>query len=182
MSSPGTIPNGGPLLVFSGEVQDIEPGTTEIRLVAKGLLSRLNRTLPRRTFQATCPYRLFDPLTCGYGGAPLASTYTTATTVAAGASTTTSVRVSATQASGFWTYGTITVNGETRTIFSSTDAGGGVHVVSLGSPLTAAPAPSDACSLVRGCARTRAWCTTVFNNVINFGGQPDIPPAEATKT
>jgi uncharacterized phage protein (TIGR02218 family) len=164
MITPGSVPNGL-VTEFAGWVSRVEPSSTEIRLTVQSLVSRLPVPLPKRKCAAQCSFRLYDSATCGV----VEATYTTSTTAASG-STTTKVRVSATQAADYFKIGTITVGGVTRGILASRDLGGGVHEVDLAVALSAAPSAGTACVLKRGCDRSYQTCRDRFSNIANFGG------------
>jgi uncharacterized phage protein (TIGR02218 family) len=55
---------------------------------------------------------------------------------------------------------------------------GGAGQVELFAPLTGTPAIGDACTLRRGCGKSRADCMA-RNNILNFRGYPEVPGRKA---
>jgi len=53
--------------------------------------------------------------------------------------------------------------------------GGSGSRITLYVPLTSTPAAGDAVRLTRGCDGTRGTCKGVYDNLINFDGEPDLP-------
>jgi uncharacterized phage protein (TIGR02218 family) len=177
MSVPGTLPNGGPVMMFDGNVSEARPGTTEIELVLRSKTAKLDIQLPRRIFQVSCPYRLYDPNTCGVNEVLFTST----ATVQAG-STSTSITVNAAQAVGYWKLGTITIGTDTRSILESVD-NTTTHTLKVSNPFPTGVVTAGAtATLKRGCDKSRDTCRNTFNNVAIFGGWPDAPRAETLTT
>ena len=70
--------------------------------------------------------------------------------------------------SGYWTYGTITMEGESRTIIKSEG-----DKITLNLNFLQEFTEREA-TLVRGCNKTQTMCRK-YNNMIHFSGFPAIP-------
>lgn len=55
----------------------------------------------------------------------------------------------------------------------------GTLTLGLYLPLPVLPAAGDSVRVTAGCDKSRATCKTVFSNVINFQGEPDVPGLDA---
>lgn len=158
--------------IFSGRVQQVSRVLREAQVTVVPASVSLRRTGLRRHYQLTCPHVLYDPVTCRANKAAATSPgrtvsalgYTTVT-LAAGWN-------GAFPAANF-------VNGmiewvgpagpEKRTIIGISG-----NVLSLNSPVGALSVGGTV-DVVMGCRRTFAECESVFNNLVNFGGQKYIP-------
>lgn len=158
-------------LVYVGEVLQAdwpEPGYT--RLVAFNLSASLAREGLRLAWQRTCPFALYDRLTCKVSRGPHG---TPAILTGAGAGAVVAPEF-ATQPDGTFDGGFIEWEhpvrgterrgieghvGDTLALFGLSD--GLYH----GLPVIA----------FRGCDRRIETCNTVFNNLANYGGVPSMP-------
>jgi uncharacterized phage protein (TIGR02218 family) len=66
--------------------------------------------------------------------------------------------------------GRITIGTETRTIVSHNG-----DSIKVSTPFLNA-SPGDEFTILPGCNRTQAYCVDRFNNFVNFGGFPFVPP------
>lgn len=83
------------------------------------------------------------------------------------------------EAAGYWSLGTLTwLTGDNEGLTSEVkDFADGQFV--LWEPMPYAIAPGDGYEVTPGCDRTKPTCISKFNNLINFGGFPDIPGKDA---
>jgi uncharacterized phage protein (TIGR02218 family) len=163
-----------PIIIFDGNVVEVEPGSTEVRVTVRSALSKLSTEIPKRLIQPQCPYSLYDT-NCGVAEAA----WTHARTAASG--TTASVVKLSSSSTNATVGGRLTVtsgtySGQTRTI----KAVSGVDVT-LAIPLPGAPATGAGLSVAKGCDKTRAACRG-FSNIARFGGFPDTPKASSGGT
>jgi uncharacterized phage protein (TIGR02218 family) len=171
MTSPGTVT--GLITEFSGYVSKVEPASTEIKLSVQSLVSRMTDTIPRRKTGSQCPWIFCDSM-CGLNLAAYSVTETTTT-----GSTVSTVRLTDSAATGFYTLGAITFNNGalaplTRNIRSSVSLGGGVHEITLDVAVPSIPASGVSVTVTRGCDKTRPTCIG-YGNLANLGGFPDVP-------
>jgi uncharacterized phage protein (TIGR02218 family) len=170
MTTWGSVPNGV-VNVFDGNVVQVEPTNTEVRVTVKSALAKLNERTPRRLFQPQCPYMLFDT-GCGL----VDTSFRDAQATVAG-STTTMVSASSPSARAY--------PGSRLTFWSGPLSGTSYTIVSTGSAtqfnvFPAMPsAPGIALIYIfNGCDKTRATCSGTFSNIARFGGFPDAPKPE----
>lgn len=169
----------GLLWMFSGRVSDVEISRNQIRIKVKSDLELLDSDFPRNLFMPSCTNTLFDPA-CGV----VKATYTTAATVAAGASTTTHIKVTNAQATGYFELGTVTFTsgqniGAKRTV--KTFTAGTPADIGLSLPLPYVPQVGDAFSFVPGCDKTKAGGCTKFSNTPRYRGFRFIPRPETMR-
>ena len=163
----------GSIIRFMGRIEDIEEYTrTEIPVTVKSDLVLLNVQMPRNIYQPGCRRTLYDA-GCGV----LKTSFSANSTVAAN-STTTTINCALAQTAGWFDLGSVTFTsgqntGVSRTVKSYTT---GVLVFAL--PLPYAPATGDAFTAYAGCNKQQSTCSTKFNNLSKFSGEPYIPAAE----
>lgn len=166
----------GSLLWFAGRVADINAVTRySAQVNIKSDLELLNVKVPRELYSAQCLRTVYDS-ECLVDRAAF-----TSAGAATGASTVgrTQFPSNLGQAAGFFDLGTITFtsganSGAQRTVKSHA-AGGGLTLLS---PLPAPVAAGDAFTIVPGCDGLQSTCTSKFNNLARFKGQPYIPQPE----
>ncbi len=168
-TSPGAVP------WFTGMVSETEAEFGSAELTVNSVTELLNQQMPRESYQPTCNNTLFDS-SCGLSRAA----YTTTATVTAGFTpTTTKFKHSGTlQANTYFALGKATFTtganaGQARTIKSYTSG-----VVEFFYPLAVAPALADAVTIVPGCDKLDATCTTKFNNRARLKATPYVPVPE----
>lgn len=163
--------SAGAVLLFVGEVGDVELDRTRIRLTVRSLLDQLSTQLPKNQYQPGCLNQLFDGV-CGLNPA----SYAQARTIAAGATTMDIPLVAGpTAPPGWWDQGYLQITtsvffGLRRSIRTATDT----HV-RLINPLPFAPIAGFTATLYPGCDKTLATCEAKFNNRARFRGFPFIP-------
>lgn len=154
--------------IYAGEVSQVnvpEPG--RVSITCETLSVSLRREGLRFGWQRSCPYALYDPLTCKLDKAAHAVA-TTVATISGNAITVNSAITLAIYGGGFlqWTHpvkgieylGIESQVGSTLNIFGSTaELHTGIEV-----------------TLYRGCNRTPAVCRS-FGNYDNYGGIPNMP-------
>jgi uncharacterized phage protein (TIGR02218 family) len=139
-------------------------------------LALLNVQMPKNLIQVGCVHTLFDG-----GCALLKATYTTSgATTATVTATATTFSTGLTQAAGYYSLGVITFtsganNGLSRTIQNYSNTSGQVTLVA---PLPSAPATGDTFTIIPGCDKQQATCSSKFANLSHFRGFPYVPVPE----
>lgn len=165
----------GTLLWFSGRIADVpEVSRYQAELNVKSDLELLDVMVPREVYQAQCARTVYDS-ECGLSRAAFQ-----ASGAATGASTLgrTQFASNLAQAAGYFDLGTLTFTSGANTGAQRTVKSHPGGVVTLLSPLPAAVAPGDTFTVVPGCDGLQSTCSTKFNNLIRFKGQPYIPQPE----
>lgn len=165
VNSTGT----GDLILFSGQVADVEVGRTSATIRVNSFLQLLQTQLPRNTYQPGCLNTVYDS-----GCTLVKATYAVTGTALSG-STATALNVSMAQSAGYFDQGVLAFtsgpnNGLTRTVRAYT---GGV--MTLVSPFPSVPASGNTFTVRPGCDKSQATCTSKFANQANFRGQPYVP-------
>lgn len=158
--------------IFMGRVQQVSRVLREAQVTVVPASVSLRRTGLRRHYQLTCPHVLYDPLTCRANKALSTSAGRIVSAVGY-----TSVTLAAGWNGSFladnFLNGMIewvsAAGPEKRTII-----GVAGNTLSLNSPVGDLSV-GGAVDVVLGCKRTFAECETLFNNLVNFGGQRYIP-------
>lgn len=163
----GTIP------LFDGRVAEITAGRSVANFQIADHRELLNQSVPRSLYQSSCTH-----IFCDSGCTLNRASYTTTGSAASG-STAAIVNASLSGSTGDYDLGSITFtsgtnNGLTRSIKTYTH--GSPSTVEVIAPFPDAPAPGDAFSIFRGCARTQAACSA-YGNLSNFKAMPFIPEA-----
>lgn len=144
----------------------------------------LKTQLPVLTAQRACNHRLFDSGcsrnpggiwppstgTAGSGG-PDPATFTVSTTVASVSADGLSITLTGDGGNpdGWAQFGRLIMsNGETRRVLT--------HIGNVMTVAVPFGAPTGSVQLEAGCDHTIATCVSKFNNVLNFGGHPDMSP------
>lgn len=170
-----TGPVGG-VDLFAGRISETaDGGETEFTLRIASFAELLDSEVPNESYSASCNNTLFDTK-CGLARA----SYQVSGTVQAGA-TAGSVPTNLSQAAGYFDLGYIQFtsgqnNNQRRTIRAHA-AGGGLSLIPA---LPFAPAAGDTFLAFPGCDLSQGTCTTKFNNLLRFRGQPYIPAPETS--
>lgn len=69
------------------------------------------------------------------------------------------------------------LNTTMEVVYSATD---GMIVLGLVPPYDIIP--GDSASIIPGCTKERSVCKTLYNNLLNFKGEPDVPPIDQQQT
>lgn len=164
-------------VLFTGYMSTIEKiGRASVTFKVKSPLVKLNMNMPRRFYQPTCNWSLFDA-----GCTLLASAFAVSGTIGSGPNLTT-IPVSG---------GIATPNGADgvpnyqrgRIFFNSGDNEGLLATVDtndadnlyLAYPLNTVPNAGDSITFYPGCSKTFATCQSKFNNTQNFDGFDLVP-------
>ncbi len=157
---------------FIGYAGQITLTGKRIKITAESPLAMLKATFPRTYVLPSCANTLYDGV-CEL----LASNFTYAGTVGASPSATSFPLTlsGGNLADGSFQGGIIKFtsgvnSGQTRTVKSYV---GGVITPTY--PLYAVPAAGDGVSAIMGCDKTRATCTSRFNNLAHYRGFPYVP-------
>lgn len=178
-NTDGSLPvntNGEAVTWFKGRVADSNAGRVTANLVVESDLSLLNVSMPRNLVQPGCLHTLFD---AGCTLSKAANTSTGAIT-ATGPNTATTFTTGLAQATDFFALGIITFTsganaGVSRTIKGHASTNGQITVYS---PFPNVPATSDAFSIIPGCNKQQATCSSKFSNLTHFRGYPYVPVPE----
>lgn len=167
--------SAGTVIRFWGRVGKVQPSRNTIGLTVASDLVLLQLSLPRNTYQPGCLHNLFDS-----GCTLIRASFAVTGAITIG-STVSSFNTNLTQADGFFGLGTITFTsganaGLVRTVKTFTHTGG---VVVPTATVPVAPIAGDTFSIVPGCDKTQATCTSKFANLAHFRGFPYVPPPEA---
>lgn len=155
---------------FKGNVDRVEPSSTEVKLYVRSKLADLDRKLPRFTFQTQCGHALYDP-----GCAVAKASFGDALTAGSGA-TATSIPATSGRATGWFNGGHLiftsgALSGKRVSVKTWTTGG----TFALSRPLDAVPAQGDSFTAYAGCDKTKDTCQNKFANLTRFRGFPYIP-------
>lgn len=170
----------GFIWMFSGRVSDVMVSRNEIDLKVKSDIELLDLQFPRNLFQPGCTNTLFDS-GCGV----VKATYTTNTSVAVGAATTSSFKVTNANITDYFNLGTVLFTsgqntGAKRTIKKFT--AGAPATIDVALPFPYIPQPTDTFQLVPGCDKTKgANGCTKFLNTARYRGFRFIPRPETAR-
>jgi uncharacterized phage protein (TIGR02218 family) len=160
----GTIPD------VDGLAVPTNIGSTTLELSVRSFAEAFTEPLPRRLFQPGCPYAVY-----GSGCNLSPALFRDGRIVAAGSTASSIVANAAFDALnsiGWIIFNNGALAGQTRQVKS---VGGATAALAVAFPQ--APAVGDSFYAVKGCDKTRDTCRVTFNNLVNFGGYPDIPQA-----
>jgi Phage conserved hypothetical protein BR0599/Uncharacterized conserved protein (DUF2163) len=178
---PGGASPVGCKTIFAGTVAEVDTTNAIAVFTINDYRSLLGTSIPIHFYQAQCRHTLFDA-GCNASGNMNPASFAIAGTVAAGSTASTIVGAGLPAPAGSKTYalGKIVFNSGNNANFSRTISGwDGAQTLSLLNPLPFPVAPGDAFTAYPGCNKLSTACA-LFNNTSNFGGQPFIPPPEAT--
>jgi uncharacterized phage protein (TIGR02218 family) len=166
-TSPGTV------ILFAGRISDIDCTRTGIDLKCRSHLELLNIQMPRRLWQSSCTHTSGGAM-CQFDRSSMQTTFSTEPG-SSEAQIATSVSPTP---PNLYIQGTIigvtgANAGSSRTVANMADGWIYVRLAFLSPILT-----GDQFQLLPGCDRTLSTCTSVFDNVIHFGGFPYIPTPE----
>ena len=145
--------SAGTLIAFSGEVAEVSPSRTGIKLSVKSDIYLLNTNMPRAVYQTSCPHT-FGDTGCGFVRSTLAATST-----ALAGSTAWSILCGLTQAADYFDLGTITFTAGVNAGVSRGVKLSAPGSVTTFSPFPNAPAVGDAFLITPGCDKT-------YNNAV----------------
>jgi uncharacterized phage protein (TIGR02218 family) len=162
----------GTVIMFVGRVAEVDASRSLSTFSVNSHLELLNQNMPRNLYQSGCVNTLFDA-SCGLNMAAFAVSGT-----ASSGSTASVINSTLTQASGYFSLGTVTFtsglnNGMSRTVQAYTKGAPGP--ISLISPFPSAPSAGDTFNIYPGCDKAQSTCAAKFQNLINYRGFPFIP-------
>jgi uncharacterized phage protein (TIGR02218 family) len=171
----GLVPTGL-MTVFRGLVGDIYMQVGAITVSILDYRTLFSIQMPRNIYQAGCRLTLYDAF-CKVSAAAYAKTgHVTGVTTRKLFST----DAAAPGGSGDYTLGRVAfTSGANAGLIRSISGWDGAHMIELVSPFPYDIAVGDAVTLWPGCKKTTTDCTA-FNNLINFPGEPNIPPPTTT--
>lgn len=161
--------------IFAGVVAEVDTTNAIAILTVNDYRSLLSYSMPRNYYEAQCRHTLFD-----VGCTLSAASYAVPATVGAGSTAAAIVApgLATPQGSRSYTLGRIVfTSGQNQTFQRTVKSWDGSFTLSLLNPLPYVPAPGDTFTAYPGCDKLLTTCNA-FNNVINYGGQPFIPPPE----
>jgi uncharacterized phage protein (TIGR02218 family) len=168
MSVYGNASNGC-IVLFAGSVADVDIGQSRIEMTVNHFVEKLNIQMPRNLYQPGCLWTVYDT-GCGV----VRASYTFAYTVGSGATTTQIPVPSTSKDDHYFDQGVLTVGGVSRRIVVWD-----LDTAVVTPPLPSAPTAGTAVTMVPGCNRTLAECTSKFANEDRYRGFPFIPQPEA---
>jgi uncharacterized phage protein (TIGR02218 family) len=160
----------GTVMLFGGRVGAVAIDSLGMKLTCTASNVIMAQNMPRRSFQATCTHTLYDA-DCTLNAADFTNDF-----VLLGANAITLAWVTPPPVDpSFYLFGTAIITsgagaGQKLTVQRYSSVG-----VGFSYPLLTVPLPGDTFSLQQGCSKTIARCQQ-FNNIVNFGGFPYIPP------
>lgn len=166
----------GSIVMFEGNVAAVDPTPTDVRLVAKSELEKLNQPIPRNLFMPKCNHALY-----GAGCGVVKATYQV-TGTATGTPTTTSIPSARGEAADYFRLGVLVMTsgqaaGSRRAVKAFS---GGTFTPDI--PLPVAPAAGDTFTVFPGCDHsTGAQGCTKFANLNRFRGYPFVPRPETAR-
>jgi uncharacterized phage protein (TIGR02218 family) len=169
-----TDPANGINTLMTGKLGQVRPGRGLYTVELRSLAQQLQQPVGIVT-QKTCRYRLGDA-NCGVNLAPFTVTGA-ATSVAGNQVFTDSARA---EAAEYFAEGVLTWTSGPNAGFAQKvkSFAAGVFTLSLPAPFTVAV--GHAYSAVAGCQKRHLLdCKTKFSNLLNFGGEPDLPGVDA---
>lgn len=169
-----TDPTNGVNTLMTGTLGQVRPGrgmyTVELRSLAQVLQQPLGIVT-----QKTCRYRLGDA-NCGVNLAPFTVTGA-ATSVASNQQFTDTGRA---EAAEYFAEGVLTWTSGPNAGFAQKIKSFAAGVFTLSLPAPFAVVAGHAYSAVAGCQKRHLLdCKTKFSNLLNFGGEPDLPGVDA---
>ena len=177
--TPGALPtntNNEAVTWFTGRIASVEAGRMTAAVEVESDLALLNVQMPRNLLQTGCVHTLFDA-GCTLSKATFTSSGTVSSAVTATQTTFTSGLAQATDyfALGIVTFTSGANNGLSRTVKAHSVTNGAITLVA---PLPTAPAVGDTFTIVPGCNKLQATCSSKFSNLIHFRGFPYVPVPE----
>lgn len=155
---------------------DVAVDRIAIGLTCKSDVELLSMPFPNNLYQPGCGNTLYNA-----GCTVSKASYQIASAVAAGSTAQVLNAAGFTRPTGYYEIGTVTMTsgallGQVRPIKIFTL--GSPSVITLMRPFPAAPAVGDTMTVLPGCDKLQATCTTKFNNLAHFRGMPGIPAPE----
>lgn len=154
------------IVLFTGQIDSVAYNNASVSAKCKSLIHLLNIDLPRMHYQRTCNYSLFGA-GCGLNMASYGVLGTISSISADGL--TIVIPTASSKSDGWFAFGWLDSGGGQRMITAHTGTS-----LTLITPCSEFVAGQPA-TIYPGCDRTTNHCGTKFNNLVNFGGFPQIP-------
>lgn len=159
-------------LLFTGTVEELDTEGPKITAKVLGFGGLYDQQFHRHIMAGDCPYAVYSP-ECG---APLV--FTTRTITGIGATPNIISTASIAVPADYYINGILTVTagapGQSILIVASSAPTGGTTVFQLARPIHGNPIGCTV-NLSIGCDGTVTTCQNNFNNLINFGGEANVP-------
>lgn len=159
-------------LVYTGKVLSAQPGSNLVtKFACEWVAVSLRRTGAKRNYQYSCPFALYGPQ-CRAD--KLAATITTQAVAVDGLAVTPTADWALVSRYPSYVNGSIawsTANGTEHRAIVAVTTGGVLTVSNKPSGLSA----GTPIKISLGCSRLMSDCSSLHNNINNFGGQPWIP-------
>jgi uncharacterized phage protein (TIGR02218 family) len=140
--------SAGAIVIFSGEVSDVEPSRTLVTLTVKSDIYLLNVNMPRAVYQAACTHSFGDS-GCGVNRAAYAENH-----AATAASTALVIAAATGRAVNYFALGTLQfISGANAGLSRSVKSNDGTSI-QVFSPFPNAPAAGDLFTVTPGCDKT----------------------------
>lgn len=162
------------VIKFRGRVKGVEALFTRLILVAENRFTEARRKALHSIMQHPCRHALYHQTPNGYGCGVDINSYYAAGTLTAISGSVVDVSSASGQADGYYAGGVFNWSGKLQMITAHT----GTQLTLLGpvdgmeAALTAAGSAGLSVQIAPGCDRTRAICSSRFNNLNNHGGFP----------
>ena len=173
---PGGFVPVGVLTIFFGMSGEVTPTASEIPINVQSLMRLLQVNTPRNVYQAQCRHILYDSR-CTLSQASYTTSYTVGS--ATQNSVTASAAVPAPSGSGTYQFGRLKFTSGANNGVTVTILGQSISTFQLYGLLPYLPSPGDTFTVSAGCDKQTATCS-LFGNLVNFGGTPNIPVPEVT--
>jgi uncharacterized phage protein (TIGR02218 family) len=160
-------PDASYISAWKGVIKSVFKTKQNITITCEPISTSASRPILHRKYQIQCPHKLGDYY-CGVNLVP----FTKNGTLDAVSGTTLSSSTFATEADGWFNGGTITIDGEKRTIRKHV----GANITLLDAFFDAKA--GDSFAVIAGCSHDIATCKAKFSNELNYGGCPWIPSSD----
>lgn len=163
------------IVLFEGEVADVDPGSTEVKMSVESELGRLNVKVPSNVIAPACNLTVFSA-GCGV----VKATFTSSKVAASGCTTTTVIMTVDAQVNDYYRLGVVTFTSGANIGMRRGVKGyvASTKTLTLTIPLPAAPTAGDTFNIYPGCDKTAAMCLARYNNLNRFRGFPYVPRPE----
>jgi len=171
-TAPGVPVNAtgvGDVILFLGDIGDIEAGRTSATVRVNSLLQRLQTQLPRNFYQPGCINTVYD------AQCALVKATWEVTGVIVAASTASTLSVALGNAKGWFDQGIVRFTSGPNAGLTRTVRAYMLGSISVMSPFPYVPGLGDAFTARPGCDKSQNTCKVKFSNLAHFRGQPYIP-------
>jgi hypothetical protein len=165
--------------IFAGTVAECDTTTSSVVMRINDYRSLMDYQMPRHVYFAQCRHTLFD-IDCNASGNMLPASFAVNGVCAPGCTFETVIAQGLAKPLGSGTYALgmiVMTSGNNDTVSTTIVGWDGAQTLKLMEPLPYAPQSGDTFQVFPGCDKQITTCTA-FNNLANYGGQPNIPPPE----